>query len=419
MQKIRIAVVGLGYVGMPLAIELSKNFFTIGFDINKKRINELKNCIDRTKENKITKKLLSKLEITSKLEKISKCNVYIVTVPTPIFTNKKPNLIPLSNALNDLNKIIKKKDLIIIESTVYPGATEELIKKYINKKFVLNRDYHIGFCPERINPGDRKHKITNINKVISGSSNYARKTAFLIYSKITNSKVYIAQNIKTAEAAKIIENTQRDLNVALINELSLICTKLNINTHKVLEAANTKWNFMKFEPGLVGGHCIGVDPYYLTYKAKKIGVNPKVILAGRKINDSMPKKIVNNIFLNLKKKKIQLNKLKTVILGYTFKENCSDIRNSKVKNLFKEIKKKVNDVKIYDPLVDLSNVDNKTRSFFLKNLDNNKYDLMIFAVKHKYFLKNKANILKKNSKKNTYFVDLKNILKNNNADYTL
>ena len=295
MKDTKIAVIGLGYVGLPLSIELSKKFETVGYDIDKKRINEIKNQYDRTKEIKITKSILSKLKITSNLEKIKLSNVYIVTVPTPIFNNKKPNLNPLKKALKNINSVLKKNDLIIIESTVYPGATEELTKKIIDKRFILNKDYHIGFCPERVNPGDKKHKIKNISKVISGSSKYAEKKAFDIYSKIINSKIFLAKNIKTAEASKIIENTQRDLNVALINELSLICDKMNINTHDVLNAAGTKWNFLKFEPGLVGGHCIGVDPYYLTYKAKKLGINPEVILAGRKINDELPQKIVLNL----------------------------------------------------------------------------------------------------------------------------
>ena len=418
MKDTKIAVIGLGYVGLPLSIELSKKFETVGYDIDKKRINEIKNQYDRTKEIKITKSILSKLKITSNLEKIKLSNVYIVTVPTPIFNNKKPNLNPLKKALKNINSVLKKNDLIIIESTVYPGATEELTKKIIDKRFILNKDYHIGFCPERVNPGDKKHKIKNISKVISGSSKYAEKKAFDIYSKIINSKIFLAKNIKTAEASKIIENTQRDLNVALINELSLICDKMNINTHDVLNAAGTKWNFLKFEPGLVGGHCIGVDPYYLTYKAKKLGINPEVILAGRKINDELPQKIVLNL-----KKKITFNyknsKPKVLILGYTFKENCPDIRNSKVENLFKELIKQKMNVKIYDPLINFEDKNIKKNKSFLKSLKNEKFDIIIFAVKHDYFVRNKKIILKSNSKKTTFIVDLKNILKNKNVNYSL
>ena len=419
MRNTKISVIGLGYVGFPLLIELSKKFQTIGYDIDKKRINEIKNKFDRTNEISITKSILSKFKITSELEKIRSSNVYIVTVPTPIFENNKPNLNPLKKALKDINKVLKKNDLIIVESTVYPGATEELIEKIINKKFRLNKDFHIGFCPERVNPGDKTHKIKNISKVISGSSKYAEKKAYEIYSNIIDSKIFLAKNIKTAETAKIIENTQRDLNVALVNELSLICDKLEINTHDVLDAASTKWNFLKFEPGLVGGHCIGVDPYYLTYKAKKIGIKPNVILAGRNVNDSLAKKIVKNILDKFIKKYGDHKNKKVLILGYTFKENCPDIRNSKVKDLFIELKKNKLNVKIFDPIINLNEVSNLNKKFFLKNIKYQKFDLIIFAVKHDFLIKNKNKIIRKNTNKNSFIVDLKNIFNNQNVDYSL
>ncbi len=338
MKKKYISIIGLGYVGLPLAVEFAKFFDVIAFDYNSKRINELRNNLDENNEIKKNElKKLKKLYFTENEKDLKKSNIFIIAVPTPIKKNKKPNLIFLKQACITVSKYISKKDIVIFESTVYPGLTDDycipIIEKY--SKFKINKDFFCGYSPERINPGDKKNKLSTIVKITSGS-NY--KTSIFVdnlYKKIIKAGTYRTSSIKIAEAAKVIENTQRDLNIAFINELSIIFNKLHLDTDEILKAASTKWNFIKFSPGLVGGHCIGVDPYYLTYKAKKVGYSPKIILSGRDMNDNMVKYVSKRFLNKLSEKKIKIINSQILILGFSFKENCSDTRNSKIKDLHK------------------------------------------------------------------------------------
>ena len=341
-EEIKIAIIGLGYVGLPLALEFSKKKKVIGFDINKDRIKDLNSGIDKNldfQKNEI--QISKKLNFTYNVEDLKFANCFIITVPTPIDEFKKPDLLPLLSASEMVGKIIKKGDLIIYESTVYPGCVEDecvpILEKFSELRY--NIDFFCGYSPERINPGDKKHTLSNIKKITSGSTPEIANFVDNLYKEIITAGTHMAPNIKVAEAAKIIENTQRDLNIALINELSIIFDKLNIDTKEVLDAASTKWNFLPFKPGLVGGHCIGVDPYYLTYKAEKIGYHPKIILAGREINDSMGNYVALKFIEELKKKNIKIKGSKILIMGLTFKENCTDIRNSGIKNVIEKLKK--------------------------------------------------------------------------------
>ena len=358
-KNLKIAVVGLGYVGLPLAIELGKKFLTIGYDINKIRVNELKNGIDINQE--IKKKDISSLKnlnFSNDVEKIKQCNCYIITVPTPIFSNKKPNLKYIFEATEVVGKILKLGDLVIYESTVYPGLTEEecvpILEKYSNLQF--NKDFFCGYSPERINPGDKSKNIRTIKKITSGSTPKAALLVDSIYSSIIEAGTYRVSSIKIAEAAKVIENTQRDLNIALMNELSILFNKLNLNTEDVLKAAGSKWNFLPFRPGLVGGHCIGVDPYYLTYKAEEVGYKPKIILAGRKLNDDMGNIVVKQLTSLMRKKRIKIKNSKILIMGLVFKENCTDLRNSGIYNVIKILKKFKCKIDLYDPWADSAEV---------------------------------------------------------------
>ena len=350
-MKIKVGVLGLGYVGLPLAVELSKNKKVVGYDINSKRIAHLNKNIDHNKEISSTnlKKSKKNLFFTSDANNLIDCNFYIVTVPTPVNKRKQPDLSLLKSATQVVANNLRKNDIVVFESTVYPGVTEEIcvpiLEKYSKLKF--NHDFYCGYSPERINPGDKVHTIDKVVKITSGSNKYSAKIIDQVYSEVTNGNTFQASSIKVAEAAKVIENTQRDINIALMNELSQIFNKLDIDTNAVLEAANTKWNFLKFTPGLVGGHCIGVDPYYLTHKAKEVGIKPKIILAGRETNDGMSKYISNkliNIFKNTKN-----NVKKILIMGATFKEDCPDIRNSKVFDITENLIKEGYKVNIYDP----------------------------------------------------------------------
>ncbi|MFA0496608.1 nucleotide sugar dehydrogenase, partial [Vibrio sp. 10N.222.54.B11] len=322
-----IAIIGLGYVGLPLAVEFGKVRKTIGFDINDRRVTELKEGVDHTQECS-KEELLSaeQLSFTSNVKNISQCNIYIVTVPTPIDEHKQPDLSPLIKASETIGKVLKTGDIVIYESTVYPGATEEVCIPVLeaSSKLTFNQDFYAGYSPERINPGDKEHRVINIKKVTSGSTPEVAGTVDKLYKEIIIAGTHKASSIKVAEAAKVIENTQRDLNIALINELALIFNKLNIDTEEVLKAAGTKWNFLPFRPGLVGGHCIGVDPYYLTHKAQAVGYHPEVILAGRRINDGMGAYVASQLVKALLKKRIQVNGAKILIMGLTFKENCPD-----------------------------------------------------------------------------------------------
>tara|TARA_B100000795_G_scaffold150551_1_gene112729 strand:+ start:5397 stop:6668 length:1272 start_codon:yes stop_codon:yes gene_type:complete len=411
IENSKIAIIGLGYVGLPLAIEFGKKFITIGYDIDNHRIYDLKKNIDKTKE---TKKIdffrSKKLKFTNKLVEIAECNIFIVTVPTPINSNKTPDLSFLKKASKDLGKIIKKKSIVIYESTVYPGVTEDICIPIIEKisKLKLNKDFYAGYSPERINPGDKEHRLTDIVKVTSGSNKYASRLIDELYKKIIKAGTFKALSIKTAEAAKVIENTQRDLNISLMNELSIIFDKLGLDSQSVIDTAATKWNFQKFKPGLVGGHCIGVDPYYLTYKSKEIGYEPKVILAGRKINDSMATHIANRIFKKMKLKKISFKKSKVLILGYTFKENCPDTRNTKVLDLITSLQKKITNCNVYDPYI--KSQKNEININFLKKMPiNDNYDILVLAVRHNEFLKISEKNLSKIMTSNKIIFDLQNV----------
>jgi UDP-N-acetyl-D-galactosamine dehydrogenase len=415
--KKNISIIGLGYVGLPLAVEFSKKFSVVGFDYNENRIEELINYEDRT--NEITKKELKKTNIkfTSSKEDLLNTDIYIVTVPTPVDMHKNPNLHNLKAASKFVGSLLKKNNLVIYESTVFPGATEEICIPILEEAsgLKLNNDFYCGYSPERVNPGDKDHKLIDILKITSGSNKKALKMVDDLYHEIINAGTYKAESIKVAEAAKVIENTQRDLNIALVNELSLIFNKMNLDTNSVINAASTKWNFMKFTPGLVGGHCIGVDPYYLTYKAKKLGYSPEIILAGRNLNDRMPEIVTQKILDLMKTKKINIAKSSVLILGATFKENCPDIRNSKVIELIHYLSKKVKSIDCFDPLVPQSDRSSIKVSWLTKLKESKKYDAIIFAVPHKQIIDKKKYILK--LRKNIGVIyDLKGSLSINESD---
>ena len=412
-KKIIISVVGLGYVGLPLANEFSKYFETIGYDKSNKRIELLRNKKKDT-NNQLTKRNLQETNIffTSEANEIKKANFYIVTVPTPIDKNNKPDLKYLISATEDIAKVLKKGDLVVYESTVYPTCTREIcipiLEKISNLK--LNKSFYCGYSPERINPGDKKNTVANINKIVSGSNDFALKKIFTVYKKIIKAKLFKASSIEVAEAAKIIENTQRDLNIGLVNEFSQIFNKLKIDTEEVLNMASTKWNFHSYTPGLVGGHCIGVDPYYLTYKSKKIGHYPKIILAGRNVNDKMSNYVAKEVIkkLNKSRKRLVIKK-KILILGCTFKENCPDIRNSKIFDLHNHLSKISNlEINIFDPIAQYEEVLNEYGVKILKNIQKNYYDAIILAVPHEVFKSNYFNNIKKKfGKKKCLLFDLK------------
>ena len=408
----KIAIIGMGYVGLPLAIALAKKNHVIGFDIDKKRIINLKNGIDQTKEMSKNEIINSKnLKFSDKILDLSKCEIYIITVPTPVDNNNQPNLKPLLNATKTISKVLSKNNLIIYESTVFPGATEEICGPILEKisGFKINKNLYLGYSPERINPGDKNRKLTDIVKIVSGSNKKAQAKVSKLYSSIIKAGVYKADSIKTAEAAKVIENTQRDLNIALINELSIIFKKLNLNTEEILKAAETKWNFNSFRPGLVGGHCIGVDPYYLTYKSKIAGYDPKIILAGRKLNDNMSTYVVTNVLKILIKKKIKIKKAKILIMGLSFKENCSDLRNSKILDVCKFLLKNKTHVEAYDPLVDKKAIELNFLNM-IKYPKKNTYDCVIISAKHDSFIKMKSKEIHSFCNKEGFIYDLKYML---------
>jgi len=408
-----LAIIGLGYVGLPLALAFGKFFKTIGYDIDLRRINELKKGFDRNNESSHNNFVKSKfITFTNEKNKLKNANVYIVTVPTPVYKNKKPDCRLLINACKLIGKILKKNDIVIFESTVFPGMTEDICVPILSKTsgLFLNLDFYVGYSPERINPGDTKRNLKNIPKLVSSSNKNTLKIIYFLYSKIIKAKIHKVETIKIAEAAKIIENTQRDINIAFMNELAVLFDKLNIDTHKVIKAASTKWNFLKFYPGLVGGHCIGVDPYYLTHIAKLNQYKTKIILSGRKINDNMYKYIIKKLINQLQKKKFN-NKIKILIMGYTFKENCSDIRNSQVVIINNSLSKDYI-VNIFDPLV-YNNYKNKIKNLIRKP-KKNYYDVIILAVNHKVFLNMGINNILKFAKKKNIIYDIKNIFPNYN-----
>ena len=419
MKKNRIGVVGLGYIGLPLALELGKHFKVIGYDIDSKRIRNLKKGIDNTNEIS-QKKILSskKIFFSSNSENLKECNIYIIAVPTPIYKNKIPNLTFLNQSIKLISRYITTGNIIIFESTVYPGATEDycvpLIEKYSKLKF--NRDFFVGYCPERINPGDKKNNIENINKLVSGSNSKTTNKIKKLYETFIRAKVYKTSSIKVAEAAKILENTQRDINIAFMNEISIIFNKLNVDTSEVIQAASTKWNFLRFQPGLVGGHCISVDPYYLAHIAHKNREKPLLIKSARKINNTIPKYIVKNLENNLKNLSKPNSKIKILIMGITFKENCSDIRDSKPLEIVKLLNKKKYKTYIFDPWVNKKQLINLN---LISKPKTNFYDAVIITVKHDVFKKMNINKIKKLGKKKSYLYDIKSIYNKSLSDFRL
>jgi len=414
-----IAVIGLGYVGLPLAVEFGRKRKVIGYDINEFRVSELKKGIDKTLET-THKELKDAVNLcyTSNLEDIQKCKIFIVTVPTPIDKNKQPNLSPLKDASEAVGSILKKGDLVIYESTVYPGATEEVcvpILENISGLF-FNKDFYCGYSPERINPGDKEHRITTIKKVTSGSTPEIATKVDELYQEIITKGTFKASSIKVAEAAKVIENTQRDVNIALINELALIFNKLDIDTESVLEAAGTKWNFLPFRPGLVGGHCIGVDPYYLTHKAVEVGYNPEIILAGRTINDNMSFFIADKVTELMTKKDISVNGSNILMMGLAFKENCPDIRNTKVADLIEELNNFNCNVDVYDPWVDKLEAMDEYNIELINAPVKGKYDAIVIAVAHDRFKDYSSNEIKDFGKDNHVIYDIKYLLSADHVD---
>ena len=419
LDETRLAIIGLGYVGLPLAAEFGKKIEVVGFDINKTRIAELESGNDNTLETSADElKEAIHLSYTTKTEKLKNCNVFIVTVPTPIDKNKNPDLTPLVKASEMLGHVISKGDVVIYESTVYPGATEEVCIPIIEKisQLKFNEDFFAGYSPERINPGDKEHRVTTILKVTSGSNPEVADYVDDLYSSIITAGTHKASSIKVAEAAKVIENTQRDVNIALINELAIIFNKLNINTEEVLIAAGTKWNFLPFRPGLVGGHCIGVDPYYLTYKAQEIGYNPEMILAGRRLNDNMGSYVISQIIKLMLIKKIHINGSNVLIMGLTFKENCPDLRNTRVTDMIDELSEYGSNVDVYDPWVDKDAAKKEYGITLLDKIDKNKYDAIIIAVAHSEFVEMGMQTLREYGKEDHILYDLKYILPADKVD---
>ncbi len=410
----KIAVIGLGYVGLPLAHAFSKKYSVTGFDISSSRIKALKNGFDATLE--LTKEQLNEafedgMGFTCKLEDISTCNIYIITVPTPIDKHKKPDLTPLIEASKSVAKILKKDDIVIYESTVYPGATEEVCVDILERGSYLkfNKDFFCGYSPERINPGDKEHTVTKILKVTSGSTPEIALKIDKLYASIITAGTYLAPSIKVAEAAKVIENSQRDINIAFINELAIIFNKLNIQTDAVLKAAGTKWNFLPFKPGLVGGHCIGVDPYYLTYKAQEVGYNPEIILAGRRLNDNMGIYVASQVIKLMIKKSHKIDGAKVLILGITFKENCPDIRNSRVIDVIRELEEYGCDIDVSDYWADRDDVKREYNIELKDDVDFKNYSAIILAVAHEKY----KNLHLKS--KNQVIFDIKSVLSSSDA----
>ena len=421
-KKPIIAIIGLGYVGLPLAIEFEKYYQTIGFDINIERINELQGGEDHTLEvSREELKTAQNIIYSADLEALKQANIFIVTVPTPIDEYKRPDLSPLINSSKMLGSVIKKGDIVIYESTVYPGATEEECIPVIEATsgLVFNQDFYAGYSPERINPGDKEHRLPTIKKVTSGSTPEIADFVDDLYSTIITAGTHKASSIKVAEAAKVIENTQRDLNIALINELAIIFNRLDIDTLEVLEAAGSKWNFLPFRPGLVGGHCIGVDPYYLTHKAKSIGYHPEIILAGRRLNDGMAHYVASQLVKNMLHKQIEVKEANILIMGLTFKENCPDLRNTKVIDIINELKGFNFNVDVYDPWVDIEAAEQEYAVTPITELQHNHYDAIVLAVAHDEFKQMGKKGLDKLTKPESLIYDLKYILSLNDADIRL
>jgi UDP-N-acetyl-D-glucosamine/UDP-N-acetyl-D-galactosamine dehydrogenase len=418
-MKNKIALIGLGYVGLPLAVEFGKKFETIGFDINESRVKDLKRGIDNTLE-VIPEELLhaTMLTYTTNPDEIRNCNIYIVTVPTPIDKHKRPDLTPLIKSSETIGSLLSKGDIVIYESTVYPGATEEVCVPILEQQsgLVFNKDFYCGYSPERINPGDKEHRVTTIKKVTSGSTPEIADKVDELYRSIITAGTHKASSIKVAEAAKVIENTQRDINIALINELALIFSKLNIDTEEVLKAAGSKWNFLPFRPGLVGGHCIGVDPYYLTHKAIEAGYHPEIILAGRRLNDSMGSYVVEQVTKLMNNKRIHVVDSNILIMGFTFKENCPDLRNTRVIDLITELENVNCNVDVYDPWIDKTEAKHEYDIMPVDSPTEGKYDAIILAVAHDEFKDMSVTALRKFAKGNHVIYDIKYILPKDDVD---
>ncbi len=422
LSELKIAIIGLGYVGLPLAVEFGKQVPVIGFDIHQKRIDELKNGQDHTLEVSPEElKQAQQLAYSANLADLTDCNFFIVTVPTPIDEYKQPDLTPLVKASQSIGKVLKKGDIVVYESTVYPGATEEVcipeLERVSGLKF--NQDFFAGYSPERINPGDKLHRVTNILKITSGSTPEVADFVDQVYNLIIQAGTHKAASIKVAEAAKVIENTQRDVNIALINELALIFNKMGIDTEAVLEAAGTKWNFLPFRPGLVGGHCIGVDPYYLTHKAQAIGYHPEIILAGRRLNDGMGAYVVTQLVKGMLKKRIQVEDAKVLILGLSFKENCPDIRNTRIIDIVHELKEYHVNVDVYDPWVDPAEAEHEYGIQPVSTLTDHSYDAIILAVAHHQFKEMGVEKIRALGKAEHVLYDLKYVLAQSESDLRL
>ena len=385
----KIAVIGLGYVGLPLAAAFSEKYEVTGFDVNAARIEELKSGYDRTLElsaEQMKKAIENGMKFSLNLDDIKDCNFFIVTVPTPIDKNKRPDLTPVVKATQSVAKVLKKGDIVVYESTVYPGVTEEICVPLLEQSGLkFNEDFFCGYSPERINPGDKEHTVTKIKKITSGSTPEVADKVDEVYRSIITAGTHKAPTIKVAEAAKVIENTQRDINIAFMNELAMIFNKMNIDTNAVLQAAGTKWNFLNFRPGLVGGHCIGVDPYYLTHKAQELGFHPEMILAGRRINDNMGKYAADQVVKLMIKRGVLINSARVLVLGLTFKENCPDIRNSRVIDVIEELRDFGCSVDVYDPWADEAEVKREYGITPLKSFDEADYDCVVIAVAHDKF----------------------------------
>lgn len=422
IHNIKIAVIGLGYVGLPLAVEFGKKHTVVGFDINADRIAALNAGTDHTLE--VSDEELAQaahLSYSSDITALKDCNFFIVTVPTPIDDYKQPDLTPLIKASEAIGGLLKENDIVVYESTVYPGATEEVCIPVLEKVsgLTFNQDFYAGYSPERINPGDKEHRVTNILKVTAGSTPEVADFVDEVYNLIITAGTHKAPSIKVAEAAKVIENTQRDVNIALINELAVIFNKMNIDTQAVLEAAGTKWNFLPFRPGLVGGHCIGVDPYYLTHKAQAIGYNPEIILAGRRLNDSMGEYVVTQLVKTMIKKRIQVEGAKVLILGLSFKENCPDVRNTKVIDIVHELEEYNIDVDVYDPWVDKAEAEREYAISPISKPAINHYDGIILAVAHHEFVDMGVEQIRSLGKDKHVLYDLKYVFDKEATDIRL
>jgi len=429
IKKMQLAIVGLGYAGLPLALEFAKKRNVVAYDINSQRIKNLQMGFDKNREfSKKQIKQIKKIQFTNNQNDLADCNVFIISVPTPISKKRTPDLKILKSASKVVGKFVKENDIIIYESTVYPGVTEEICVpilekssklKYLNSDNLSYPGFFCGYSPERINPGDKKHNISNIVKVTSGSTPKVAKIIDKLYKEIVKAGTHLAPSIKIAEAAKVIENSQRDLNIAFVNELSIIFRKMNLDFKSIINAAKTKWNFIPFEPGLVGGHCIGVDPYYLTHKAKQIGYRPKIILSGRQLNDNMSKHVANQFLKNLQKRRKKIPSSKTIIMGVSFKENCSDFRNSKIIDIYKILKNNKLNVDLYDPIVDKKDFFQLHKIKLIPKIRENFYDAAIIAVPHEEIKKIGIDKIRKILKKNSFIFDIKGIFGADKTDLRL